>query len=137
MVATRRFMLDTNIASFIVRGANEALKTRLHAQPIADTCISAITEGELLFGLAKRPEASALKTAVHELLYLVEVMPWDSRAAAAYGGLRATLERQGTPLGNLDTLIAAHAIATGSILVTNDKALVRTQGLQAEDWSSP
>ena len=126
MVAKRRFMLDTNIASFIVRGANEALQARLRAQPIADTCISSITERELLFGLAKRPEASALKTAVHELLHLVEVMPWDSRAAAAYGGLRATLERQGTPLGNLDTLIAAHAIATGSILVTNDKALVPT-----------
>lgn len=134
MVATRRVMLDTNIASFVVRGANKALQDKLRAQPIADTCISAITEGELLFGLAKRPEARALRTVVHELLHLVEVMPWDSHAAAAYGELRATLERQGTPLGNLDTLIAAHAIATGSILVTNDKALARTPGLQAEDW---
>ena len=136
MAASRRFMLDTNIASFIVRGANAALQSKLRAHPIADTCISSITEGELLFGLAKRPEATALKTAVHELLKLVNVLPWDSSAAAAYGVLRATLERQGTPLGNLDTLIAAHAIATRSVLVTNDKALVRTPGLQAKDWST-
>ena len=93
MVVARRFLLDTNIGSFIVRGANEALQTKLHAQPIADTCISSITEGELLFGLAKRPEARALRTVVHELLHLVEVIPWDSHAAAAYGDLRATLER--------------------------------------------
>lgn len=135
MTATRRFMLDTNIASFIVKGANEGLKAKLRAYPIADVCVSSITEGELLFGLAKRPEARAIKKAVHELLQLVEVLPWDSNAAEAYGALRASLEQQGRPLGNLDTLIAAHAIATGSVLVTNDKALMRTPGLMAEDWS--
>lgn len=135
MTEPRRFMLDTNIASFIVRGGNATLQANLRAHPIADTCMSAITEGELLFGVAKRPEASAIKAAVHGLLQLVAVMPWDSHAAQAYGALRASLERQGTPLGNLDTLIAAHAIATGSVLVTNDKALMRTPGLEAKDWS--
>jgi tRNA(fMet)-specific endonuclease VapC len=59
----------------------------------------------------------------------------DRKAAGAYGPLRAMLEQQGTPLGNLDTLIAAHAVATGSVLVSNDKALSRTPGLRVEDWS--
>lgn len=136
MTASHRYMLDTNIASFIVRGGNEALRVKLRANPIVETCISSITEGELLFGLAKRPEASAIKKAVHELLQLVKVLPWDSKAAEAYGALRASLEQQGKSLGNLDTLIAAHAIATGSVLVTNDKALIRTPGLAAEDWST-
>lgn len=136
MAASRRFMLDTNIASFIVRGANKGLKAKLRTYPIADMCISAITEGELLFGLAKRPDATAIKKAVHEFLQLVGVLPWDSGAAEAYGVLRASLERQGTPLGNLDTLIAAHAIALGSILVTNDKALLHALGQGAEDWST-
>ena len=136
MTAPRRFMLDTNIASFIVRGANEALKTKLRACSIADICMSSITEGELLFGVARRPEAHAIKKAVRELLQLVQVLPWDSSVAGAYGVLRASLEKQGKPLGNLDTLIAAHAIATGNVLVTNDKALIRTEGLLVEDWST-
>jgi tRNA(fMet)-specific endonuclease VapC len=61
------------------------------------------------------------------------VIAWDRKAAAAYGALRAELESQGTPLGNLDMLIAAHA--TGSVLVTHDKALLRTPGVQVEHWS--
>lgn len=136
MTVPRRFMLDTNIASFIVKGANEELKAKLRAYPISDICISSITEGELLFGLAKRPKATAIKKAVNELLQLVEVLSWDRDAADAYGALRARLEKQGTPLGNLDTLIAAHAIASGTVLVTNDKALLRALGQDAEDWST-
>ncbi len=136
MATERRIMLDTNIASFAIRGANAALHAKLRAHPMAELTVSAITEGELLTGLAKRPEASALRVAVHEFLRLVSVIAWDRSAAAAYGTLRASLEERGSPLGNLDMLIAAHAIATGSTLVTNDKALLRTPGLQVEDWSA-
>ena len=135
MATARRFMLDTNIASFIVRGPNAALQARLEAAPMAALCVSAITEAELLFGLARRPEATALKTAVQAFLRHVEVLPWDSAAASAYGELRATLESHGTPLGNLDTLIAAHALATGSTLVSNDKALARAPLVPVEDWT--
>ncbi|MEO7851205.1 MAG: type II toxin-antitoxin system VapC family toxin [Rubrivivax sp.] len=128
-------MLDTNIASFAIRGANDALQSRLGAHAMSALCLSAITEAELLVGLAKRPQARTLKIAVQEFLQLVEVLAWDSKAADAYGTLRATLERQNTPLSNLDTLIAAHAIAAGCVLVSNDKALARTPGLRVEDWS--
>ena len=93
------------------------------------------TEGELLYGLARKPEATALKAAVEAFLQYVEALPWDSQAAAVYGRLRARLEAQGTPVGNLDTLIAAHALASGATLVTNDQALARVEGLSVEDWT--
>lgn len=135
MVGASRYMLDTNIASYIIRGGNKVLQARLSLHPLSALCISAITEAELLFGVARRPEAVVLKTAVSEFLRLVQVLPWDGVAAAAYGTLRARLESQRTPLGNLDTLIAAHAIACGCVLVSNDKALARVPELRVEDWS--
>ena len=131
----KRFMLDTNIASFLIRGSSAALKARLLAVPMAQMCVSAVTQGELLYGLARRPEASALHTAVRELLVRLDVLPWDSAASARYGPLRALLERLGTPLGNLDTLIAAHALAADAVLVTNDHAFRRVEGLLVEDWT--
>ena len=134
MATARRFMLDTNIASFIIRGPGEALRARLRATPLPSTCISSITEGELLYGLAKKPGATALREAVASFLRHVEVLPWDSAAAAACGELRAGLEARGTPIGNLDTLIAAHALAAGCTLATNDKAFMRVPGLVVEDW---
>ncbi len=129
-----RFMLDTNIASAIIRGAPEALRARLRATPLASACISSITDGELLYGLAKKPGATALREAAAALVRHVEVLPWDSAAAAAYGPLRADLEAKGTPIGNLDMLIAAHALATGCTLATNDHAFARVPGLVVEDW---
>ena len=130
-----RFMLDTNMVSFLIRASSPPLKARLLSVPMAQLCVSAVTQGELVYGLARRPEASALRSAVRELLARLEVLPWDSPAAERYGALRASLERLGTPLGNLDTLIAGHALATGAVLVTNDQAFGRVEGLQVEDWT--
>ncbi len=130
-----RFMLDTNIASFIIRGANDSLRSHLRATPLSSTCISSITHGELLFGLAKKPQATALREAVASFLRHVEVVDWGSAAAATYGELRAALEAPGKPLGNLDMLIAAHALATGCALVSTDKAFARVPGLVLEDWT--
>jgi tRNA(fMet)-specific endonuclease VapC len=103
--------------------------------PMASLCISAITEGELQFGLAKRPAATQLRKAVHEFLQRVDVLAWDSVIAQGYGRLRAQLQASGKTLGSLDLLIGAHALATGSILVTNDKAFSMADGLQLEDWT--
>ena len=94
-----------------------------------------MTQGELFYGLARKPEAIALKTAVLAFLSRLDVLPWDRAAAERYGALRASLERLGTPLGNLDTLIAAHALSVDAALVTNDQAFARIEGLQVEDWT--
>jgi tRNA(fMet)-specific endonuclease VapC len=133
MSTSPRYMLDTNIASYAIRGG--MLQSRLGLRPLSALCISAITEAELLFGVAKRADAPVLKTAVSEFLRRVQPLAWDSGVAATYAALRARLESQGTPLGSLDTLIAAHAIACGCVLVTNDKAMARVPELRAEDWS--
>jgi tRNA(fMet)-specific endonuclease VapC len=132
----QRYMLDTNMASYIVRGPSPALAARLVAVPMAQLCVSSITQGELLYGLARKPGATNLQTAVREFLMRVDVLAWDGTAATRYGALRAGLEANGTPLGNLDTLIAAHALAAEAILITNDQAFARVPALVVENWVS-
>ena len=131
----KRYMLDTNTVSQLLKGHPNVTR-RVVDVPMASLCISVITEGELLFGLAKRPGAKRLHTAVRELLRRVVVMPWNSAIAERYGPLRAELERQGRALGALDLLIATHAFATNAVLVTNDRAFAQVVGLQIEDWSA-
>ena len=130
-------MLNTNIASYIVRGPGPALAARLVAVPIAQLCVSSVTQGELLYGIARKPDATNLQIAVREFLSRVDVLDWNSAAATCYGALRAALEANGTPMGNLDTLITAHALATDAILVTNDQAFTRVPALMVENWVSP
>ena len=127
-------MLDTNTASFIIRGSESAVNGRLRSSRPTDLCISAITEGEMRFGLSRRPGAHRLEKSVEAFLMRIEVLPWDRAAARSYGRLRAELERVGAALGALDMLIAAHALATDAVLVTHDKAFARAPGLDVIDW---
>ncbi len=129
-----RYLLDTNTSSFIIKG-NAAVRRRLVEVPMAQLAISAVTEGELRFGVARRPEATNLQQVVEEFLLHVAILPWDSEAAQHYGQLRASLERDGLPMGNLDTMIAAHALASDAVLVTNDRAFRRIRKLKLEDWT--
>ena len=128
-------MLDTNTVSNILKGHPAALD-RLRKVSMPDVCISAVTEGELLFGLAKRPAATRLHHIVHEFLRRVEVMPWDSAAAAAYGALRARQEDAGKIIGALDLLIAAHALSLDCVLVTSDGGFGKIDCLKTEDWTN-
>jgi tRNA(fMet)-specific endonuclease VapC len=130
------YLLDTNIASFIIRGGPPQLMRRLRAHPVNAVGISAITEAELLYGLARKPGATALAAAVSAFLRHVQTLAWDSDAAERYGRLRAELETAGTPLGGMDMLIAAHALALRATLVTNDHAFRRVPNLTVEDWTS-
>jgi tRNA(fMet)-specific endonuclease VapC len=132
-----RYLLDTNIASYIIKGNVPHVRERLLKAPMSEVGISVITEAELRFGVARLPHTAKLGRAVEEFLLRVEVLPWDSDAAQHYADLRATLEGQGEPMGNLDLMIAAQAIAAGTILVTNDRVFRRVKGLKIEDWSKP
>ncbi len=127
-------MLDTSTVSHMVRGHPQVL-TRIVAWPTTALCVSAVTAGELLFGLARRPQASRLRVAVRELLQRMDVLPWDLRVAESYAVLRTRLERAGTPLSPLDTQIAAHALALDIPLVSNDAAFAMVDGLRLEDWT--
>jgi len=129
-----RFMLDTNTVSHLLKGhPSVALHTK--GEPIGTLCISAITEGELSFGLAKRPEATRFRRLDGEFHRRVETLPWHGGVATHYGEVRASMEREGKNMGSLDMLIAAHALEAKIVLVTNDQAFHKVPGLEVEDWT--
>jgi tRNA(fMet)-specific endonuclease VapC len=129
-----RYMLDTNTVSHLVK-SHPSVSARITEVPMNELCISAITGGELMFGLAKVPDAKRLQRVVTELLRRLDVLPWNEAVMVRYGSVRAGMEKQGMMLGPLDMLIAAHALETASILVTNDAAFARVEGLTVEDWT--
>jgi tRNA(fMet)-specific endonuclease VapC len=134
---TSRYLLDTNTASYVIQGNIPAVRRRIVQVPLAQLAISTVTEGELRYGAARRPDAARLRTIVDEFLLRMTILPWDSQAAQHYGQIRAALERQGQPMGNLDMMIGAHALALGAVLVTNDQAFTRIRELNVEDWTEP
>lgn len=130
----KRYMLDTNMLSHLVKG-HPTVVQHVVAAPATTLCISAITEAEVLFGLAKRPDAKRLHRIVNEVLKHMDILPWDSATAACYGEVRAVMEQQGKVVAALDLLIAAHAISMNTILVTNDQVFRQVDQLVIEDWS--
>lgn len=134
MAGVIRYMLDTSVIGHLMR-QHPAVAGRVVAASMASLCMSAITAGELLFGLANRPNAPRLHRAVNELLRRVEVLAWDSAVAGRYGAVRAGLQRRGRTLGPLDLLIAAHALEVGAVLVTSDRAFRWVSDLETEDWT--
>jgi tRNA(fMet)-specific endonuclease VapC len=130
-----QYLLDTNTASHIIKGNRSALDQHLAKVPISQIAISAVTEGELRFGAARLPHAAHLHRLLEEFFLRVAVLPWDSSAARHYGHLRAALERAGRLMGNLDMMIAAHALALELTVVTSDQAFRRVKKLKVEDWT--
>ena len=127
-------MLDTNTVSQLLK-KHPAVARRVVAVPITALCISAITQGELLFGLARRPDATALHDVVREFLRRVDVLPWDAATAEVYGPARAATQREGRVLAPMDLLIGSHALGIDAVLVTNDRAFGQLPGLSVEDWT--
>lgn len=132
------YLLDTNMASYLLNGRSPAARQKMReTQTYAGIAISAITHGEILFGMEKKPKALRLRAAVEVLLGSVEILPWDASVAPAYGKLRAGLEAAGKTLSGLDLLIAAHALALGATLVTHDRAFLHSEALvQVVDWAT-
>ena len=129
------YLLDTNIASHVIRGDRLEISDRLASLPMANVAVSAVTEGELLYGLAKRDYPPLLGERVRQFLLRVDVLAWDRNASQAYADLRASCEAKGAILAPLDMMIAAHAVAAGAVLVTRDKAFSRVSGpLKTENW---
>ena len=130
-----RYLLDTNTASYVIKGNYLRVREHLLKVPMAEIGISVVTEAELRFGVARLPQAKQLGLAVEEFLLRVQVLPWDSAAATHYAQLRAGLELRVEPMGNLDLMIAAQALAAQVVLVTNDRVFQRLKGLKVEDWT--
>lgn len=130
-----RYLLDTNAFSHAVKGTLSNFSDRFASVMLEDVAVSVVTEAELLFGLAKRSQAHELARAVHELLGRITILPWTSHAAKHYADLRFALEAKGQPIGALDLMIAAHALAEDAVLITNDAAFRRVERLRLEDWT--
>src|SRR5271165_4985858 len=105
-------MLDTDIASYVIKdyGGTHVLKKLAALQP-GEVCVSALTRAELLYGLKKLPSKHRLHIGVKKFLNSVDILAWQSDAAEFYAEIRHELTRSGTLIGEMDMLIAAHAIA--------------------------
>jgi tRNA(fMet)-specific endonuclease VapC len=126
-------MLDTDTVSYALRG-HGAVASRLIAHAPSEVCLSAISLSELRFGADKR-RSKRLHRLIDTFVATVDVIAFDAAAAALFGRLCARLESGGKPIGTLDTLIAAHAMALNLVLVTNNtKHLGRVPGLKTENW---
>ena len=135
---TRLYMLDTNTVSYILKGMSPAARIRLSTLgPNEVTCISSITEAELWYGLDRIGGGERRRHALRSFVGRIRVLSWGSEEAAAYGTFRAKQEAIGRPLGPLDTLIAAHAIAVGAYLVSNDTTFQQAVDLPGlEAWAT-
>ena len=129
-----RFLLDTSILSDLVRNPQGRVAARINDVGEARICTSVIVAAELRFGAAKRG-SERLTAHVELILDRIEVQPLDRPADRLYARLRAQLEAVGTPIGGNDLLIAAQALATGCIVVTdNDREFSRIDDLKVENW---
>ena len=131
-----RYLLDTDIATYLIRGQTPVLDERIAAVAPEELCISAVTRGELLYGIKLKEGAHRLSRLVDQFLERVACVPWDADAATHFATVAAQLHRAGTPIGSMDTMIAGHAIALGTVLVTNnERHFSRVSGLRIENWT--
>lgn len=114
------YMLDTDTVSYLVKGRSPAIEARLAALQPSQVCISVMTRAELLYGLQRLPADHRLQTLVPQLFQIIRVLSWPEEAAQWYARIRHQLTTAGQPIGELDMMIAAHALAVGAVLVTNN-----------------
>ena len=128
-------LLDTNTCIYLIKKHPPEVLRRFNEYTVGDIGISSITAAELHFGVQKSQRPEENRRALEQFLLPLTIADFDENAAAAYGHVRAHLEKQGTPIGSLDTLIAAHALSLGLSLVTNNiREFERVPGLEVKNW---
>ncbi|HUE74455.1 MAG TPA: type II toxin-antitoxin system VapC family toxin [Pirellulaceae bacterium] len=133
-----KFLVDTNICVFAIRGRSEIVVNRLESHSPDDVVVSAITVAELRYGAMRSKDPGRNMAALDAFLQPFQFLPFAEDATAAYGTIRAELQSKGTPIGALDMLIAAQAVALGLTVVTNNvREFSRVPGLAVEDWTVP
>jgi len=132
-----RYMLDTDVCSYIMKRSNHAVLKRLQKVPVNEVCISVITKSELLYGIELSPRRHQDETALSAFLGHVEVLDFPDQASAHYATIRADLKKQGMMIGANDLLIAAHARSLGLTLITNNtREFQRVRNLAIENWAT-
>ncbi len=131
-----KLLLDTNICIYIIKQQPVTVLNHFLEYQIGDIGISSITLSELRYGVAKSVHREKNAKALDEFVIPLEVVSYDESAAHAYGNIRATLEKAGTPIGSMDMLIAAHAVSLGIPLITNNThEFQRVPSLKIIDWT--
>jgi len=130
------FLLDTNICIYLINQKPARVLERLAQTDPRHMGMSAVTFAELEYGVAKSRDVAVNQRALTLFVAPIEVLPFDVAAAHAYGGLRTQLERKGRPIGGMDLMIAAHALALDAVLVTNNtREFSRIRALRIENWA--
>jgi tRNA(fMet)-specific endonuclease VapC len=128
-------LLDTNICIYIINTKPAGVLQRFQQYRLGDIGVCSVVAAELAYGVAKSG-SSRNREALEMFLAPITILPFDEAAVWAYGKLRAELERMGTPIGSLDTMIAAHALSQQSLLVTNNtREFSKVPGLQLDNWA--
>jgi tRNA(fMet)-specific endonuclease VapC len=131
-----KFLLDTDTCIYALK-QNPAVLNRLLAQSRDDVAVSVITEAELRTGAAKSTSPAKTLRLIENFLRPLAIVEFNSIDAASYAQVRSRLERAGTPIGPLDTLIAAQAVARKLVLVSNnEREFGRVASLRVENWTS-
>ena len=127
-------LLDTNICIHVINARPPAVLERFRQHRMGEIGVCSVVAAELAYGVAKSG-STRNRQALEMFLAPLVVLPFDEAALWVYGDLRAELERKGTPIGSLDTMIAAHAMSQHSTLVTNNtREFARVPGLALENW---
>ena len=128
-------MLDTNICIYCIKNKPETVLRHLKEHNPEDICVSSVTYAELLYGVEKSLAVDRNRFALTMLLANIEILDFDMNAARSYGEIRAALEKNGTPIGAMDMMIAAHAKSLGYTVVTNNiKEFSRVGNLKLDNW---
>lgn len=129
------FMLDTNICIYIIKKRPESILKKFKKYRNQNIYISVITLAELQYGVERSSSKKFNQKIINDFISHLFVVPWDKESALQYGKLRNTLNEKGTPVGNMDLMIASHALSQGFTLVTNNiKEFKRVPNLKYENW---
>ena len=132
------FMLDTCTCIYLINERPPAARGHFDRHARGEVGVSSVTVSELWYGVAKSQRPRENGHALERFLLALELLDYGPEAAAAYGSVRAELERRGQPIGAMDLMIAAHALSLDATLVTNNlREFRRVDGLRLDDWSVP
>ncbi len=131
-----RYMLDTDICSYVMKRSHDPVLRRLQSVPVSDVCVSVVAKSELLYGVEVSPRRQQDEAALNAFLNYVEVLDFPDAASSHYAQIRAQLKKSGKMIGANDLFIAAHARSLGLTLVThNSQEFRRVHRLTIEDWT--
>ena len=132
----KRYMLDTDMCSYIIKEHPESVRQRFQTLAMEQLCVSVVTYAELIYGVERSSSKQINRPIIEDFVRHLDVMDWDTEAADQYGVIRAALEPAGTPIGAMDMMIAAHAKSIKAVLVTNNqKHFTKVKGLKTDNWT--